>query len=151
MMIWLTPIVSRLKTKWYKLQTNKKLTLNSQLQTYQILTNNDQMLILGLSYFITSVPGSYDYFLHAVVGHRHNFHFYAWTGYDGGLPLRSFDLTPWRDQRLCVLRRQIRLVMKMDCWCCIPTWQIGDLCRIEAAGAYLEKENHRVVYNSQTY
>ena len=39
----------------YKQQNNKKLTLNSQLQTYQILTNNDQMLILCLSYFITTV------------------------------------------------------------------------------------------------
>ena len=31
------------------------MALNSQLQTYQILTNYDQMLILGLSYFITTV------------------------------------------------------------------------------------------------
>ena len=38
MMIYLTPIVSRLKTKWYKLQTYRKLALNSQLETYQILT-----------------------------------------------------------------------------------------------------------------
>ena len=40
---------------WYKLQTNKKLTLNSQQQNYQILTNDDQMLILCSSYFITTV------------------------------------------------------------------------------------------------
>jgi hypothetical protein len=33
-----------------------KLALNSQLQTYQIVTNDDQMLILCLSYFITTVP-----------------------------------------------------------------------------------------------
>ena len=32
-----------------------KLALNSQLQAYQILTNDDQMLILCLSYFITTV------------------------------------------------------------------------------------------------
>jgi hypothetical protein len=32
------------------------LALNSQLRTYQILTNDDQMLILCLSYFITTVP-----------------------------------------------------------------------------------------------
>ena len=31
------------------------MTLNSQLQTYQILTNDDQLLILCLSYFITTV------------------------------------------------------------------------------------------------
>ena len=54
-----------------------------------------------------------------------NFHSYAWTC---DLPLQNFDLEPWLDQRLCVLHRQISLmVMKMDCWCCIPTWQIGDL------------------------
>ena len=42
---------------WYKhTQKKKKLTLNSQLQTYQILTNDDQMFILCLSYFITTVP-----------------------------------------------------------------------------------------------
>ena len=29
------------------------MTLNSQLQAYQILTTDDQMLILSLSYFIT--------------------------------------------------------------------------------------------------
>ena len=55
-MIQITPIISRSKTKWYKHQKNQKLTLNSQLQTYQILTNDDQMLILCLSYFITTVP-----------------------------------------------------------------------------------------------
>ena len=54
-MILLMSIVFRLQTKWYKLQTNKKLALNSQLQTYQILTNDDQMLILCLPYFITTV------------------------------------------------------------------------------------------------
>ena len=32
---------------------NKKLALNSWLQFYQILTNDDQMLILCLSYFIS--------------------------------------------------------------------------------------------------
>ena len=29
------------KTKWYKLQKSKKLALNSSLQSYQILTNDD--------------------------------------------------------------------------------------------------------------
>ena len=42
----------------YKHQNNKKLTLNSQLQTYQILTTDDQMTILCLSYFITTVTSS---------------------------------------------------------------------------------------------
>ena len=56
-MIYLTPIVSRVKSKSYnKLKKKKeKLDLNLQLQTYNILTNNDQMLILLLSYFITTV------------------------------------------------------------------------------------------------
>ena len=31
------------------------MALNSRLQTYQILTNNVQIIILGLSYFITTV------------------------------------------------------------------------------------------------
>ena len=34
---------------------SEKFELNSQLQTAQILTNNVQMLILWLSYFITTV------------------------------------------------------------------------------------------------
>ena len=36
----------------------KKNALNSQLQPYQMLTNDDQMLILCLSYFITTVSGN---------------------------------------------------------------------------------------------
>ena len=39
----------------FKHQRNKKLALNSELQTYQILTNDDQMLNLCLSYFIATV------------------------------------------------------------------------------------------------
>ena len=57
-MIKLIPIVCRTKSKGYKGQANKKLILNSQLQTHQILTNDDQMLILCLSYFITTVSGN---------------------------------------------------------------------------------------------
>ena len=38
-----------------KAKKNEKFILNSQLHTYQILTNNDQMLILCLSYFVTNV------------------------------------------------------------------------------------------------
>ena len=49
----LTPTVSRSKIQWYKLQKNKQLSLDSRLETYQILTNDDQMVILCLSYFIT--------------------------------------------------------------------------------------------------
>ena len=52
-MIKLTGIVSRTKIKRYKLQKSKRLTLNSWLRTYK--TNDDQMLILCLSYFITTV------------------------------------------------------------------------------------------------
>ena len=55
MMIQLTPIVSRSKTKWYKQPKNNKLALNSQLHTYQILTNDDQMLNVCLSHYITTV------------------------------------------------------------------------------------------------
>ena len=50
------PIVSRAKSKWYKPKKVKKLTLNSQLLTVQILTNDVQVLIFCLSYFITTVP-----------------------------------------------------------------------------------------------
>ena len=49
------PIVSRAKSKWYKPQKVKKLALTSQLLTVQILTNDVQVLILCLSYFITTV------------------------------------------------------------------------------------------------
>ena len=48
-------IVSRAKSKWYKPKKFKKLALNSQLLTVQILTNDVQVLILCLSYFITTV------------------------------------------------------------------------------------------------
>ena len=43
MMIKLTPIVSRSKTKWYKAQKVQKYALNSQLQALQILTNDDEV------------------------------------------------------------------------------------------------------------
>ena len=36
------------------------MTLNSRLQTYQILTNDDQVFILCRSYFITSVHIEYN-------------------------------------------------------------------------------------------
>ena len=55
MVISLTPIVSRAKNKWYKLKKVMKLALNSQLLTVQILINDVQVLILCLSYFITTV------------------------------------------------------------------------------------------------
>ena len=49
------PFVLFVSNKSLKLQTDKKWALNSQLQTYQILTNDDQMLNLYLSYFIATV------------------------------------------------------------------------------------------------
>ena len=54
-MISLTPIVSRAKIKWYKPKKDKKLALNSQLLTVQILTNDVQVLNLCLTYLITTV------------------------------------------------------------------------------------------------
>ena len=38
----------------------KKFALNAQLQSNQVLTNDDQMLILCLSYFITTVKQNLD-------------------------------------------------------------------------------------------
>ena len=49
------PIVSSAKSKWYKPKKVKKLALNSTLLTVQTLTNDVQVLILCLSYFITTV------------------------------------------------------------------------------------------------
>ena len=43
MVILLTPIVSTSKSKWYKAQKVQKYALNSQLQAYQILTNDDEV------------------------------------------------------------------------------------------------------------
>ena len=54
-MIYLTPIVSSAKRTWYKPKKVKKLALNSQLLTVQILANDVQVLILCLSYFFTTV------------------------------------------------------------------------------------------------
>ena len=43
MIIQLTPIVSRSKSKWYKAQKVQKYDLNSQLQAPQILANDDEV------------------------------------------------------------------------------------------------------------
>ena len=43
MIIELTPLVSRSKSKWYKAQKVQKYALNSQLQALQILTNDDEV------------------------------------------------------------------------------------------------------------
>ena len=43
MIIQLTPIVSRPKSKWYKAQKIQKYALNSQLLALQILTNDDEV------------------------------------------------------------------------------------------------------------
>jgi hypothetical protein len=51
----MTSIISRAKSKWNNPKNVKKLALNSQLPTVQILTNDVQLLILCLSYFITTV------------------------------------------------------------------------------------------------
>ena len=55
MMSYLTQILSTNKIKGFKPQKVSKLALNSQLKTVQILTNNVQMLMFCLSYFITTV------------------------------------------------------------------------------------------------
>ena len=60
MMLYLTTIVSRAKNKWFKAKKVKKLALNLQLLTVQILTNDVQVLILCLFYFITTVIGFYE-------------------------------------------------------------------------------------------
>ena len=46
-------MVFRLISKWYKPKNVKKLALDSQLLTVQILANDVQVLILCLFYFIT--------------------------------------------------------------------------------------------------
>ena len=58
MMIYLTPIFSTYKIKGFKPQKVRKLALNLQLQTLQILKNHVQMLIFCLSYFIITVTVS---------------------------------------------------------------------------------------------
>ena len=52
------PLVSRAKSKRYKSKKVKTLALDSQLLIVQILTNDVQALILGLSYFITTLRSS---------------------------------------------------------------------------------------------
>ena len=54
-MILLTPIVSRYKTKPYKRPKNKKLALNLGIETYQILTNDDEVCIPSLSSILIAV------------------------------------------------------------------------------------------------
>ena len=55
MMILLTPIVSRSKRKWCEAQKIQKFALNSQLQTLQILTNDDEIENRSLSSFLLAV------------------------------------------------------------------------------------------------
>ena len=55
MMIWLTPKFLNKKTSGINGKKRMKFALNSQLQPYQILTNDVQMLIWRLSYFVTAV------------------------------------------------------------------------------------------------
>ena len=55
-MIKRTPIISRLKIKPYKCQKNKKLALKLGIQTYQILTNDDEACIPSLSSILLAVP-----------------------------------------------------------------------------------------------
>ena len=43
MIIKLTPLVSRSKSKWHKAQKVQKYALDSQLQALQILTNDDEV------------------------------------------------------------------------------------------------------------
>ena len=55
MMILLTPIVSTSKSEWYKARKVQKYALNSQLQTLQILTNDDEVENGSLSTFLLAV------------------------------------------------------------------------------------------------
>ena len=54
-MIWLTPIVSRTRNKWFKDQKVQKYALKSQLQALQILTNDDEVENWCLSSFLLAV------------------------------------------------------------------------------------------------
>ena len=47
------------KSKWYKPKKVKKMAIDSQLLTVQILTNDVQVLILCISYFVTTVSTIY--------------------------------------------------------------------------------------------
>ena len=49
-------MVSRSKSKPYKGQKNKKLSFNSRIQTYQVLTNDDEVCIPSLSSILIAVP-----------------------------------------------------------------------------------------------
>ena len=55
MMVSLTSIVSRSKSKLYKTQKVQKYALNSQLHALQILTNNDEVENWSLSSFLLAV------------------------------------------------------------------------------------------------
>ena len=53
----LTPIVSRQKTNPHKCPKNKKLALNLGIQTYQILTKDDEVCIPSLYIILLAVTG----------------------------------------------------------------------------------------------
>ena len=55
----MTPIVSRSKSKWYQAKKVWKYALNSQLQSLQILTNDDEVENWSLSSFFLAVPACY--------------------------------------------------------------------------------------------
>ena len=58
MIIWLTPIVSKSKSKCHKAKKVQKYTLNSQLQALQILTNDDEVENWSLSSFLLAVQNA---------------------------------------------------------------------------------------------
>ena len=51
----LIPIVSISKSKWNKLKKIKKFASNSTLQAVQILPNDAQIIVLCISYLVTTV------------------------------------------------------------------------------------------------
>ena len=58
-MVYLTSIVSSSKNKPYKSQKCKKLTLDSHIQTYQILTNNDEVCIPSISSILIALSAEF--------------------------------------------------------------------------------------------
>ena len=58
-------MISGAKRKWHEHQKNKKLVLNSQLQTYQILTNEAEVLKRSCFSFIVAVQNR-SWFSHTI-------------------------------------------------------------------------------------
>ena len=93
----------------YKHQQNRKLALYSHIQTYPILTNDDQMLILGLYYLINTVSPQFWFWpqahLRGLTNYYRKYIFDGWTYFIANISRISFCLLKMPKSRSYYIHR----------------------------------------------